>query len=103
MTILQIKNFVESVDPEAKHYFTTLDGNGYTVWAETERTGIRANNALAERGWKFRIIRYTRDEFEAVAETIERALDASDVIDYAYTVDCDPESRYIMHIFECEA
>lgn len=103
MTLPEIKSFVENIDPAAKHYFTVLDGGGYTVWAETERTGLPANNTLKELGWNFRIIRYTQAEFDAMAEEIERALLEHPIIAYSYTVDADPPTGYILHTFECEA
>lgn len=103
MTVREIKAFVDGIDPGAKHYYTTLDGNAYTVWAETERTGLAANNTLAEMSWKFRVIRYTQAEFDAMAEAIEEALLEHPVISYSYSVDADPATGYILHTFECEA
>lgn len=103
MTIKQLRTFVQSIDQDAKHYYTTLDGDSYTVWAETNRTGIDANNGLAEKGWQFEIIRYTQDEFDDMPERIEVALDEHPTAAYSYRVEVDAESEYVMHIFDCEA
>lgn len=104
MTVSDIRTLIKSVDPDAKHYYTTLDGeSSYTVWAETERTGLEANNQLCELGWKFEIIRYTQSEFDEMPEKIEAALNEHPTIAYSYRVEADPESGYIMHMFDCEA
>ena len=102
MTVEQIKEFVNGVDPEAKHYFTVLDGDSYTVWAETEMLGLDANNYDTEEGWAFEIVRYTQNEFDEVAGKIKDALRET-LISFSYRVDVDPESRYILHTFSCQA
>lgn len=102
MTVNDIRAFINGVDPEAKHYYTALDGeSSYTVWAETERTGLDADNDYAELGWDFEIVRYTQDEFDGMPEQIENALRAHTLISYSYRVDADPETGYILHTFSC--
>lgn len=104
MTVGEIREFIVGVDPDAKHYYAELDGeSSYTVWAETERTGLDADDDYAELGWDFEIVRYTQDEFDAMPEKIEKALRKRPMISYSYRVDCDPESGYIMHTFSCSA
>lgn len=103
MTKEEIRAFIERVDPDAKHYYTVLDGAAYTVWAETERTGLDEDDIYSEPGWLFEIVRYTRDEFDAMPQTIEDALLEQTLISFSYRVDVDPESGYIMHRFSCEA
>lgn len=103
MTREEIRSFIERVDPSAKHYFTKLDGGSYTVWAETDRTGLDADNEYEEPGWAFEIVRYTQNEFDAMPQKIEDALIEHALIAFTYRVDCDPPSGYIMHIFSCEA
>ena len=102
MTVSEIKEFVNGVDPEAKHYFTVLDGDSYTVWAETEMLGLDADDYYAEEGWAFEIVRYTRSEFDGMADKIKDALRKT-LISFSYRVDVDPESGYILHTFSCEA
>lgn len=99
MTVSEIRTWIQSVDPEAKHYFTKLDGDSYTVWAETERLG----HEYAEPGWAFEIVRYTQNEFDDMPGKIEDALLKNPLISFSYRVDVDPESRYILHSFSCEA
>lgn len=103
MTVDEIRTWIKGVDPEAKHYFTTLDGGSYTVWAETERVGLDADDGYAELGWAFEIVRYTQNEFDDMPGKIEDALLEHPLISFSYRVDCDPESRYILHTFSCEA
>lgn len=103
MTKEEIRAFVGSIDPNAKHYFTALDGDDYTVWAETERIGLDADDAYAEMGWAFEIVRYTQNEFDPMPDTIEKKLIAHPLIAYEYRVDVSPETGYILHRFSCTA
>lgn len=103
MTKEEIRMFIGGIDPGAKHYFTALDGDDYTVWAETERLGIDADDGYAEPGWAFEIVRYTQNEYDPVPARIEDALMNNPLISFTYRVDCDPPSGYILHIFSCEA
>lgn len=103
MTVKEIREFINTVDPLAKHHFTKLDGGSYTVWAETRRIGLDADNDYEELGWAFEIVRFTQNEFDKMPEKIERALLKNPLINYEYTVDSDPDSGYIVHTFVCEA
>ncbi|MBQ8617653.1 MAG: hypothetical protein IJ418_09075 [Clostridia bacterium] len=103
MNISEIRKFIKGVDQAAKHYFTRLDGDSYTVWAETERLGLDADDGYAELGWAFEIVRYTRNEFDDMPQKIEDALIEHPLISFSYRVDADPESGYILHTFSCEA
>ena len=103
MTKEEIRAFVGSIDPNAKHYFTALDGDDYTVWAETERIGLDADDAYAEMGWAFEIVRFTCDEFDPMPGKIEENLIEHPLISFTYGVSVEPESGYIIHTFRCEA
>ena len=101
MNVGDIRTIITDIDPEAKHYLTTLDGESYTVWAEIRRTGLEADDGYAELGWEFDDIRYTTDEFDEMPQKIEDALIEHPLIAFTYTVDVDPESGYIVHLFNC--
>lgn len=103
MTIGEIRTFVQGIDPDAKHYYTVLDGDAYTVWAETERTGLDEDDGYGELGWLFDIVRYTQDEYDTMPQAIEDALREHPLISFTYRVDADPESGYILHQFSCGA
>ncbi|MBQ7785079.1 MAG: hypothetical protein IJ381_02895 [Clostridia bacterium] len=103
MTKNEIRTFINNVDPDAKHYYTVLDGGSYTVWAETERLGLDADDEYAELGWAFEIVRFTQNEFDDMPERIENALIDNPLISFTYNVDSEPETRYIVHTFRCEA
>ena len=103
MTKNEIKAFITGVDPQAAHYFTVLDGGSYTVWAETERLGLDADDKYTELGWAFEIVRYTQDEYDELPQLIEDALKEHPLISFSYRVDSDPPSSYILHIFSCQA
>lgn len=103
MTVEEIRKFITGIDPDAKHYFTKLDGDSYTVWSEGERLGLDADDGYAELGWAFEIVRYTQDEYDGMPGKLEDALISNPLISFAYRVDCDPPTGYILHIFSCEA
>lgn len=101
MNIEGVRRIVTAIDPDAKHYYTRLDGGSFTVWAETDRTGLEADNGYSELGWNFEIIRYTQNEYDPMPAKIEEALRKNPLVGFEYRVDVDPESRYIMHVFSC--
>ena len=70
MTVQQIKEMVLAIDPDAKHYYTSKQGNAFTVWGEYERAGQGAEDRH-DYGWKFEIDRYTADWEEAATELEE--------------------------------
>lgn len=103
MTVKEIREIVVSVDPTAKHYTSSKEGDAFTVWAEYRR--IMPDGAPQEDfGWAFEIDRYVKlgNEDDAVAPALEKALAKSDRVAFTYEVDYDPGSGYIRHIFSCE-
>lgn len=104
MTKEQIKDLIRNVDPAARHYFADGGGQGCTVWMETERTGLDANNGAAEKGWRFSVMRYTKDEEDDMPQRIEDALESDVRVSVSsYRVDYDVNTGYIVHSFECGA
>lgn len=103
MTVEEIRAFVGGIDPDAKHYYAVLDGKSYTVWAETERTGLDEDDGIGELGWDFEIVRYTQDEYDPMPDRIEKALLAHPLIACRRRVDAEPQSGYIVHSFTCSA
>lgn len=102
MDLREIKAVIIRADPDAKHYTTSSrDADAFTVWGEYERVGLLADDGYAERGWRFEIDHYTREEFSPVPERIEQVLMDAGVA-YTYTVAYQEASRYIRHIFDCE-
>jgi hypothetical protein len=101
MTVQEIKTLVTAADPGAKHYESAKDGSNYTVWMEYERTGMPGDD-IHEEGWKFQIDRYTKQEYDPVAEAIEQALKDQPGLAFTYMVEYERDTRYIHHIFDCE-
>lgn len=101
MTVQEIKTLVTAADPGAKHYESTKAGSNYTVWMEYERTGMPGDD-IHEEGWKFQIDRYTKQEYDPVAEAIEQALKDQPGVAFTYMVEYERDTRYIHHIFDCE-
>ena len=104
MTLDDIRALVISVDPFAGHYQSAhRPGMDYTVWQEIQRAGLRADNKMPCKAWRFQIDRYTKNEHDPVAPALETALEANPFVAYDYLVDYEPDTGYIHHIFDCEA
>ena len=101
MTVQQIKEMVLAIDPDAKHYYTSKQGNAFTVWGEYERAGKGAEDRH-NYGWRFEIDRYTRDEEDSMPDKIEQILIDHPGVAYTYQVYYDHTARYIVHVFDCE-
>ena len=101
MEVRDIKELVATVDPEARHYTNTKDGTDYTVWMEYERTGLMADDARGT-GWKFEIDRFTKTEYDPIAEALEKLLTETEGITFTYMVEYEQDTKYIRHLFDCE-
>lgn len=101
MTVQDIKTMVLSVDPDAKHYYTSKQGNAFTVWGEYERA-VQGADDRHDYGWKFEIDRYTRDEEDSMPNQIEQMLIDHPGVSYTYQVFYDHTAGYIRHVFDCE-
>ena len=103
MTVSDIQSFVVAIDPNADHYESEYrEGKAYTVWYEQGPIEESVGDGEYLGGVKFTIARITKEENDAIAAALLSALDASDVIAYQYKPDYDPETGYILHIFDCE-
>lgn len=103
MTIQEIKDILTAVDPDAQRYEHDRAGTGdaYTVWAEITPVGFYGDGQ--EQGSiRFQVDRFTKEEDEAMAESIRRALENTDYITVDYRVDFEKDTGYIHHIFDCE-
>lgn len=102
MTVQEIAEIIARADPEAKHYEHAMDGTDFTVWMEHERIGLMADDEYAEPGWRFEIDRYTKTEFDPVADRLEEVLDGEPGISWTHLVRYYSDTKYIRHVFECE-
>ena len=103
MTIQEIKNLLVAVDPDIQRYDHDRSGDGeaYTVWAEIHPVGFYGDGQ--EQGSiRFQVDRFTKEEDEAMAESIRRALEDADYIAVDYRVDYEKDTGWIHHIFDCE-
>lgn len=106
MTVKQLAEIILSADPDAKHYDATAAANAgrdFTVWMEYERIGLDADDGYAEKGWRFEVDRYTKTEFDPVADDIEDVLSTTDGVTCGHRVQYNAQTGYIRHIFEGEA
>lgn len=104
MTVQEIGALVQAIDPKARHYFVGKDGSNFTVWMETERLGLNADDIYAEDGWKATIARFTREEYDPIAAALEEALLNDERIALvSYKVSSHLQSGYVSHFFDIEA
>lgn len=104
MTVQRIQDILAQIDPDIHHYECADDGSNFTVWMEYERLILDADDEGAELGWKFEVDRYTKDEYDPIAEQLEAALMAHTSITVKpQRVQYDQASGYIRHQFDCEA
>lgn len=102
MTLSDIQALVVSVDPHADHYESEYRaGAEYTVWYEKGPLDCVGDGEYLG-GIKFTIARIARTENDAIAAALYAALEARDNIAFDYQTDYDPQTGYILHIFECE-
>lgn len=104
MTLSEIQTKLAGIDPDIKHYFSASDGKNYTYWEETQRLPFMADDRHdpADAAWRFYVHRFTKTEYDPVATALFTALDESTGIAVRWTVDSEPDTGYIHHIFECE-
>ena len=102
MTVRGIQTLVVSADQYAKHYESSDKGDNYTRWQEYEYIGQPADDEYGD-GWKFQIDRFTKVEYDPVADEIKRVLKTTPGVAFSYMVDYEQDSGYIHHIFDCEA
>lgn len=101
MTVEDIKKLVLSADESAKHYVADKKGDSFTIWAETNRLALAADDRH-DMGWAFQIVHYTKGEERKTADAIEQALIDHPGVAYRYYVSYERSSGYVRHIFECE-
>lgn len=104
MTLSAIQTLLASVDPEIKHYFSAANGRNYTYWEESQRLRTVADDRHnpEDVAWKFYVHRFTKIEYDPLADALFTALDQSTGITVRWLVDPERVSGYIHHIFECE-
>lgn len=101
MTLEYIKNMVADVDPGARRYYTTMEGDAFTVWQEYRELDLMADDVAAE-GWAFEIDRYTKVADDPIAIALRERLRSEPLITYTYQIAYEPDTGYIRHIFDCE-
>jgi hypothetical protein len=107
MILQEFRDILLTADPNASHYTSEQQPN-YTVWAEYGDRAISADGARQEedKTWKIQVDRYTKIEYDPMADTIRDALNNAGIpFDYLCDVEKDENGKliFIHHIFDCEA
>lgn len=102
LTLRDVQALLLSVDPTIQHYESTNpNADAYAVWYEFQRTGLHAGNLLPEKGWRFQVDYFTKQEFDPLADRYECALEHCPGIAYDRITDYENDTGYIHHIFDC--
>jgi hypothetical protein len=100
MTLLEFRDLLLSADPQASHYTSTLTPN-YTVWHEYGEKPLMADNAAIETVHKIQIDRFTKIEFDPLADAITQLLKTNEIA-HEHLTDFEQDTGYIHHIWDCE-
>ena len=101
MSLQEFRDLLQTADPAASHYYTKTKQENYTLWAEYGRKRLMADNRVAESTIKIQVDRYTKIEYDPIADAITAVLDAAE-IPHEYLTDFEPDTGYIHHIWDCE-
>lgn len=103
MTPAEFKRIVTAVDPNAARYDSAYRGSrAYTVWREVESLGFMADGEH-QGAMSYQVDRFTKDQDDPIAAALYAALEQNDRVAFRYLVDYERDTRYIHHIFDCEA
>lgn len=102
MTIEEITGVVVAVDPAAQRYESTNRSGNFTAWAEYRRLPVFADGHHIE-AWAFQVDRFTREENDEIARAFFEAFDSNPRISFTHQIDYENDTRYIHHIYDCEA
>lgn len=100
MLLREFRDLLLGVDSKASHYESKQKGN-YTVWAEYGQNILKADDAVAESADKIQIDRFTKIEYDPVADAIKTMLNEQCIV-FEYHVDYEEVTGYIHHIYDCE-
>ena len=101
MTIPEIRGTLALIDPHIRHHRSMRETGDYTYWDETHVLPF-TGDGRHQAGWAFVVHRYTKQENDEIAARLFAQLDADDRIAVSYSMDSEPETGYIHHIFDCE-
>lgn len=105
MTVKKIRDIIMLADENAKHYDATAEiqaRKNFTVWMEYEALPLKADDEEAEEGWRFEVNRFTREEYDPMAERLRQVLAGSNGVTITtYRVEYNAQVGYIRHIFDC--
>jgi len=103
VTVQDVKALLTAADPGIRRFMSAALTGNYTIWEETGRPGLVADNRYAARKLTFEVRRYTRLEDDPTAAAIDAALDACPDIAYTWETSQVAGTDYIRHVFACEA
>ena len=100
MNLLEFRDMLLTVDLKLAHYESKQKDN-YTVWAEYGDSQLKADDTAKEHVLKIQIDRFTKIEYDPMADAITQLLDDNDIV-YEYLVDFEKDTGYIHHVWDCE-
>lgn len=100
MTLKQFRDLLLTADPNASHYKSKQKEN-YTVWAEYGANRLIADDTETERVHKIQIDRFTKVEYDPIADAVTAMLNANEIC-YEPHVDYEKDTGMIHYIWDCE-
>lgn len=100
MALQKFESLILSADPKAAHY-ESYGSKNYTVWAEYGANRLTAGDTETERVHKIQIDRFTKIEYDPIADAITDMLNENNIC-YEPQTDYEPDTKYIHHIWDCE-
>ena len=101
MSLKEFRDLLLTADPEATHYASKKKGN-YTVWAEYDNKGLKADDSEREQIHKIQVDRFTKIEYDPIKDAITNMLNANDISFIGPLTDYEEKTGYIHHIWDCE-
>lgn len=98
--LTEFRDLLLAADPSSAHYQNQKTEN-YTVWAEYGANILAADDTEADRAWKIQVDRFTKIEYDPVADAITNMLN-NNCIPFEYLADYEEDTGYIHHIWDCE-
>lgn len=100
MNLTEFRDLLLTVDPKASHYESKQKEN-YTVWAEYGANRFTAGDTEAERTLKIQIDRFTKIEYDPMADAITAMLNENNIC-YEPHTDFEEKTGLTHHFWDCE-
>lgn len=99
MTLQEFKALLLTIDSKATHHQGPGSGN-YTVWSEYQERYVFTDDRIDNKQIHIQVDRYTKLEYDPMADTITNGLDTEGVFLYDKRTIYEATSGYIHHVWD---